>query len=397
MAGRMSMYDKLKHRMQDEEGLMQGGKYGRVGGRMLDMLGIGPSDRTLGGEVKHTGVSQQEGELSQMGNRLDHMARNIDPSDPESVLQFQQMYNKMAGEGSQLKEDALFGPKSLAALRNLQGQVTPYRQTLIPSEQEEQGRKPSLLSLLGDRLKEGMGNFNAWNQKAGGWADQKFGGGSFDKWNQSLKDKAGSYQPNVMGLKRQTSSMLEGKPFDDWTQGMKDQAQERSDLRMDKLGYGEGQQYGKSYVDEKNRWHSGIESQMAKPSMENKSVNQQALTSMNNATTAIGDSGSIDPNINNFVTPGQEMDPGGKDWGGHENIKPELLLNKFGTTLDGDTGWQQDPNQVRMLQQSLTKSGYGDLLGPSGVDAKYGPATDTALRTYMATLQRGPSFEGPGF
>ena len=127
MAGRMSMYDKLKHRMQDEEGLMQGGKYGRVGGRMLDMLGIGPSDRTLGGEVKHTGVSQQEGELSQMGNRLDHMAKNIDPSDPESVLQFQQMYNKMAGEGSQLKEDALFGPKSLAALRNLQGQVTPYR------------------------------------------------------------------------------------------------------------------------------------------------------------------------------------------------------------------------------------------------------------------------------
>ena len=246
---------------------------------------------------------------------------------------------------------------------------------MIPSEQEEQGKKPSLLSFLGDRFKKGWEKFDTWNQKAGESIDRKWDASPLGRSLATLDFKHTGYQPPVMGLNRATLP----------------------EHLKEEYGYGEGQRYGKSHIDEKNKWHSGVESQMATPAKDNKSVNQQALTSMNNATTAIGDSGNIDPTINNFVTPGQEMDPGGKDWGGHENIKPELLLNKFGTSLDGDTGWQQDPNQVRMLQQSLTKSGYGDLLGPSGVDAKYGPATDTALRTYMATLQRGPSFEGPGF
>lgn len=137
-----SMIADVRSRMIDDEGLFQGGKYGRVGGRFKDWMDStvqdqsGRSGRKLTSmfgqqDVGPGGVTDLTSNMFEEGDpRLTkdfEMARtgafDFDPSDPNDVLMIQKRLNRLLPEGSKLEEDSMFGPKTESALRMVQNQM----------------------------------------------------------------------------------------------------------------------------------------------------------------------------------------------------------------------------------------------------------------------------------
>lgn len=125
------MIGNIRGRLTDDEGLFQGGKYGRLGGRYRDWAeetsGIGQSPRGIANRMERR-LGMEEGSYPQegpMATRDFEMARtgalDFDPSNQQDVLMMQKRLNQVLPEGSRLKEDAMFGPKTEAALRMVQG------------------------------------------------------------------------------------------------------------------------------------------------------------------------------------------------------------------------------------------------------------------------------------
>ena len=131
----MSLLDKILGAMTDNKGLLQGGEYGRSFGRIKDARGVAPSADVLQSDYETTThyevppqiVGEQgpmpvpqekkESPLSQAGNRLSYVVENFDPTNNDSVLDLQKSLNA-AGFG--LKEDGVFGAKTLKAVRDIQ-------------------------------------------------------------------------------------------------------------------------------------------------------------------------------------------------------------------------------------------------------------------------------------
>ena len=127
----MALLDKILGAMTDDKGLFRGGKYGRILGGTKDALGLKPGQRALERdwevsthrrESPH--VSEEgpvrpapEDRFSQVGNRLNYIVANFDPSDKKSVTNLQKALN---ANGYDLKVDGMFGKKTLAAVRDAQ-------------------------------------------------------------------------------------------------------------------------------------------------------------------------------------------------------------------------------------------------------------------------------------
>ena len=92
---------------------------------------------------------------------MSRMVRNIDVSDPNQVMAFQQAFNDMGGN---LKIDGKFGPNTLAALRQAQGQG---QGTNTRTEAMEQGTDPEIMIDALDERITSPGGINA-NQKSPG-------------------------------------------------------------------------------------------------------------------------------------------------------------------------------------------------------------------------------------
>ena len=128
----MALLDKILSAMTDDKGIFRGGKYGRVLGGTKDMLGLKPGQRALQRDMMVTTHSRQnpnvgdmgpvkaepEDRFSQVGNRLNYIVENFDPQDNKSVKNLQKALN---ANGYDLKEDGMFGMKTLAAVRDIQG------------------------------------------------------------------------------------------------------------------------------------------------------------------------------------------------------------------------------------------------------------------------------------
>ena len=69
---------------------------------------------------------------------------------------------------------------------------------------------------------------------------------------------------------------------------------------------------------------------------------------------------------------------------------PTLRIGKDGKV--GSTG-----PKVTELQQDLTKLGYGNLLGPPGIDGKFGPYTERAVKQFQIDneLKKKDGIAGP--
>ena len=117
------MADKLISGMKDDKGLFQGGAEGVVGGRLKDLaMGL------MGKSVM---------------DRTRDLAKTFSPDDSKSVLKLQKMLNALGvtdSEGNELEEDAMFGNKTLSALRALQG--LPYGEEETSFDYEP-GKGPS--------------------------------------------------------------------------------------------------------------------------------------------------------------------------------------------------------------------------------------------------------------
>ena len=94
-----SIWDKFKGGFTDDKGLFQGGKEGRFLGRFKDTM---------------------EGQIPQRQAR--DFARQFNPEDKDQVMELQEKMNKL---GAQLEVDGIMGPKTLGALRSLQGGGAP--------------------------------------------------------------------------------------------------------------------------------------------------------------------------------------------------------------------------------------------------------------------------------
>lgn len=138
----MALLDKILSAMTDDKGFFRGGKYGRVLGGTKDMLGIKPRQRALERDYKvttHDRLSptvEKPGDLrsrfktpegplqvdkddrfSQVGNRLNYLVENFDPTSNKSVMDLQKALN---ANGMDLKVDGKFGKKTLDAVRLIQ-------------------------------------------------------------------------------------------------------------------------------------------------------------------------------------------------------------------------------------------------------------------------------------
>tara|TARA_B100001939_G_scaffold53868_1_gene43041 strand:- start:6702 stop:7118 length:417 start_codon:yes stop_codon:yes gene_type:complete len=127
----MALLDKILKSMTDDKGLFRGGKYGRVLGGTKDFLGLKPGQRALERDYMVSTVRRdnpnvgesgpmkpdEDERFSQVGNRLNYLVENFDPTDNDSVLDLQKALN---ANGYNLKEDGMFGKKTLAAVRSIQ-------------------------------------------------------------------------------------------------------------------------------------------------------------------------------------------------------------------------------------------------------------------------------------
>tara|TARA_B100000902_G_scaffold398984_1_gene467814 strand:- start:2619 stop:3116 length:498 start_codon:yes stop_codon:yes gene_type:complete len=143
----MALLDKILGSLTDDKGLFRGGKYGRVLGRTKDALGLKPGQRALERDYKITTHRRdnpnvgEEGPMrpeksdrfSQVGNRLNFMVENFDPTDNKSVLKLQRAMN---ANGFDLKEDGMFGKKTLAAVRKHQAMRDKINQSYDPVTEE---------------------------------------------------------------------------------------------------------------------------------------------------------------------------------------------------------------------------------------------------------------------
>lgn len=123
----MGFFDRLREKLTDQEGLFQGGKYGRIGGRFQDLAQsqYSPEEQlgqTLGTPPLLTGDPNVTQDLAMARD----YATDFDPSNPNDVRTMQRRLNQ-AGyrdeEGNPLAEDAMFGSKTEAALRQMQGNL----------------------------------------------------------------------------------------------------------------------------------------------------------------------------------------------------------------------------------------------------------------------------------
>ena len=95
------MFDKWKGSMTDNKGLFQGGAGGDMFGRLKEA--VGTKEYKAG---RNLGAAQD-------------FAQSFDPQDTDSVKKMQE---KMNAAGAGLKVDGIMGPKTLGALRSIQGQ-----------------------------------------------------------------------------------------------------------------------------------------------------------------------------------------------------------------------------------------------------------------------------------
>ena len=160
-----NIINKIINKFRDDEGFFQGGKHGRVGGRLLDaMEGTVPSEkaeenvgRQLGeafnlpkedlGGGQHSLFSQfEEGDprMSKDFSMARILALDFDPSDSTEVARLQKRLTNAGykGEdGKELTQDGKFGPNTLFALRNIQNDMGVDDPTSMPSDEK---KKPSL-------------------------------------------------------------------------------------------------------------------------------------------------------------------------------------------------------------------------------------------------------------
>ncbi len=95
--------------LTDDKGLFQGGAEGRIGGRARDFLESEPTNESLG---------------SWRNDAMRDMARDFDINDNAQVLKLQQWmnyHNKDNPDYTPLAEDGIFGSKTGAALKSIQG------------------------------------------------------------------------------------------------------------------------------------------------------------------------------------------------------------------------------------------------------------------------------------
>ena len=90
---------------------------------------------------------------------MSRMVRNIDVSDPNQVMAFQQAFNDMGGN---LKIDGKFGPNTLAALRQAQGEgqgtntrTEAMSESSLPSTGRERYMEENNIENFGDVLPSG--------------------------------------------------------------------------------------------------------------------------------------------------------------------------------------------------------------------------------------------------
>ena len=144
----MNIIDKIMNALRDDEGLFQGGKYGRVGGRIIDALDstVAPEQeaetagRTLASEmgmeadrlapaadkVTYNPFAADDPRMTKDFSMARILALDFDPSNESDVKQIQKRL-KTAGykgaDGEELKVDGKFGKNSLHALRAIQSDM----------------------------------------------------------------------------------------------------------------------------------------------------------------------------------------------------------------------------------------------------------------------------------
>ena len=216
------MISNVKGKMMDDEGLFQGGKYGRVGGRFKDMMDstvqdqsgragrdltemFGQQDIGPGGVTDLTSSMFSEGDprLSQDFSMARQGAFDFDPSDPNDVLMIQKRINKLLPEVSQLDEDSMFGPKTESALRMVQGMMN------------KEGGQGGLMGFLPDAISGGFaepsmgmsGPGDAYSQASAGMDSFGLGGitpsrDSVDSYGSAPADdySMGAGMMDTMGL-----------------------------------------------------------------------------------------------------------------------------------------------------------------------------------------------------
>jgi len=122
--------------MKDDKGLFQGGKYGRTFGRVKDKFGMEPKQAVLTEDPNKVPYSEPstpeqdlankragiDRDLAPAGNRVDFAVRNVNPDDPQSVADLQEVLNAtiLKDSDKKLTVDGQFGPKTLEATRNAQ-------------------------------------------------------------------------------------------------------------------------------------------------------------------------------------------------------------------------------------------------------------------------------------
>ena len=152
-----NIIDKIMGMMTDDKGIFQGGKYKRVGGRVLDTLegtvgpeqqqetagralagamGVEPpSDASPGEKVTFNPFQEGDPRMSTDFSMARILALDFDPSNETDILKLQKRLNEAGykGEdGKALDVDGKFGKNTLHALRNIQSDMKTSDPTALP-------------------------------------------------------------------------------------------------------------------------------------------------------------------------------------------------------------------------------------------------------------------------
>ena len=139
-----NIINRLINMFRDDEGLFQGGQYGRVGGRILDAMEstvpTGREEELVGRQLgkafyvpqeeKFPGVKDITSPFAEDDPRMTKdfsmariLALDFDPNDASEIERLQNRLN-LAGykgkDGKKLSVDGKFGQNTLHALRNIQ-------------------------------------------------------------------------------------------------------------------------------------------------------------------------------------------------------------------------------------------------------------------------------------